>query len=288
MNIFFILLSLFLSSFQFLFSQTMKKTNTIEDFYMNVASKQKLILKNINYQVGSVIVDDSLPFVINEKNLELRFNKEADAEISGYTLVFKNLETFQLLGRLIGEDSLTWISSASENGDMIVFENCKNLLLRNIRFGFSSHSEKNAAVIRFINCENITIDNCYFVGNSNNTLLIENVNNGVFTKTTFSNTRCDLMVLNNLKNGRFEECVFKNSPKNIVISNDKEHINVDPIVFSKCSFAKLNPNHIFSLKLNNYETIKIEESEFIGYQEENVANEAKSVEGAKNKFKKSK
>lgn len=283
------------------FSQQMVKTKTIQEFFDNIESGKKLILDLNHYKLEDVLklaeydAETKSPKNIKGKRYDVVFTSWTSKDSAGNKIItdaefyieFNWLENFQIVGRKT-EENITKLTSSSVHNTIFTFKKCKNILLRNVRIGhWPEKGFCDGDVIKFEDCENVELDNCELFGSGLVGLTCEKVKDLKVRQTTIEDCTDDIMTLNNAVDVVFNECIFQNTPGALQIFNSDEFKNVDPITFNGCIFSNLG-DKVFSLDITKYETIKVLNSTFYGYEESTLTDNKSFIELDKNKFKKAK
>ena len=153
-----------------------------------------------------------LPKNLNGKNLQVYFNinltnSETDNSIINAMkttpLIFKNFigGTIQLIGNI--NENLLLTNNENVNFDInyplnlcscIQFENCSNINLEKLKFGWNSitNSNNNSIILSFVNCKRVYISQCVYINlylneNSNNNPFIYVDNSNIFIQNSYFN-----------------------------------------------------------------------------------------------------
>lgn len=284
-----------------LFAQQMVRVKTLPEFFENIRSGKKLILDLKDYKLENFIKtieydpETKGPKEMKGRRYEVIFTGFTLADSAG-TKIIKDaefyieitwIEDFQIVGRKT-DDGITKLTSSSLHNTIFVFKKSKNVVLRNLRIGH--HPEPgycDGDVIAFEACENIEIDNCELFGSGVRGFVADNVKNLTFSETLIEDCSEAVMDLNNAVDVKINNCIFQNTKGSIEIFNSDDFKNIDPIEFNDCSFSNLGKN-VFVLDITKYETIKVNDCIFYGYEEETLAEDPSFIQLGKNKFKKAK
>lgn len=193
------------------------------NFIKLIGSNKRLLLN-----VEKIFDIAGLSNIYNNKNIEFREVHD------GKELIIKNVENLEIIGNNL--NYLNEIITLPEYGFVLVFENCKKILIKNMKLGHGPTSGHcTGGVLKFVNCEDIKIENAILYGSGTtgidasntkklycnkinintctyNIMNIESCLVVFFSNSTFSkNKQFDLINIGSTKNCTFDNCIFEDN-----------------------------------------------------------------------------
>lgn len=194
-----------------------KTVNNAKEFIKAIAPNTTIQLKGATIYLSELSSDNSGDYY--------RFNKEYD----GYELVIQNVDNFKIQG--LGETPVKIITKPVY-GDVLVFENCNNIILENIDAGHGPEKGGcTGGVLNFINSNEISINNSIMFGSGMEGITAFKVtglecNNSIIRGCTYS-----IMTLTDCRNFEFSNCEFSDNQEfdliNIFKSQNIKFLNCD-------------------------------------------------------------
>jgi hypothetical protein len=206
---------------------------------VSYAQNQKTILVETPDQfVDAIGSNRTIQLKTNEISLkDVSFGKSGsnyrfDKEYDGHELVIFGVKNLNIIG--LGSTQVK-ITTEPQYGDVIVFENCEQIMIENINAGHGPEKgECTGGVLNFSKCKNITINKSILYGSGMEGITAEGVRNLTCNNTKITGCTYSIMTLNNSSGFLFNSCEFTENQEFDLVNIS----NCDGINFTACSFSE--------------------------------------------------
>lgn len=139
------------------------------------------------------------------------------------TLVIVNINNLTINGESV---ETTHIQSASAHTDVLGFDNCSNITIRNIKAGHKTRDYCEGDVVVLIKCENVLIENCDLYGCGYNGISIWRTNDVTVNNTEIRDCSGCISAIRHSKNVVFNECYMHNCREKFY-EDDNENVQLN-------------------------------------------------------------
>lgn len=197
--------------------------------------------KSLLQEIGSnkhIVLEEGFYNLSNEIECEINNSSYSWDEVyDGYQISIEGVENLIIEGA--GSDK-TEIVIEDAYADVLVFNNCRNIVIRNIKAGHQI--EKGfcqGGVLEFQNTKNVWVDKSILYGCGMEGITTVNVNNLVCTDSTIEDCTYSIVNLSKTEDTYFENCILWNC------------VEFSMFFISDCKNIEFNNNFIASNYTNN-------------------------------------
>jgi len=229
-----------------LFSQKTIKVDNAKQFVEAIGNDRVIQLQ------GSTIYLSELTSETSGQNY--RFNEEFD----GYELCIFGASNLKIVG--LGNKPVKIITQPLY-GDVIFFENCKNITIENVDAGHGPEKGNcSGGVFNFSDCSNINIVNSIMYGSGIEGITGIRVDGLKCTNSVIRGCTYSILSIQECKNFIFTDCEFSDNKEFDLINID----NCSSIKFNKCTIAN---NSTGKEDYSSYALLNIKNSSQVVFQD---------------------
>ncbi len=193
-------------------------------------------------------------------------NYRFDQEYDGHELVIFDVSNLKIIG--LGLKPVKIITKPVY-GDVLVFNNCSDILLENIDAGHGPEKGGcTGGVLNFSDSKNISIKNSVLFGSGMEGITAEKIKNLNCDNTIIRGCTYSIMTLNNCGEIKFNNCEFSDNGEFDLI-NFSDCINV---TFSKCNISNNQTGYSEEYDFYDYSIFNINQSMGVKLEECNITN----------------
>jgi len=165
------------------------------------------IIQEINS--NNIIKIDKGSYCIENTNI-VNNNIKFRAVYDGYELVVQDVDNLTIEG---DENNLTEFLSKFSYANVITFNNCHNIILKNITFGHTLENKGycTGGVLKFNSCNNIKIYGCTCFGCGTEGFILDNCSDFLIENTDIKECTYGIMSISDSQDMMFRSCKFYNN-----------------------------------------------------------------------------
>ena len=202
----------------------------VDDFVKAIGSNRTILIEN-NFTLST---EPAQKKPNNFGNKHVQWEQVFD----GWELHIKNVQGLRIMGTN-GTEAPTQIVTNPRYAHVLIFENCKNITIENLRMGHTPEGECIGGVMQFTNCSNINMEQASLFGCGTEGLCLEGVKNFKATLTTIENCTNGIMTLRRVSDISFDKCSFFENAGGLYIIDCKD------VNFNNCYIARNNGTTLF-------------------------------------------
>ena len=245
---------IFFSIYSFTQTSTVIKVNNALEFVEAIGSNRTIQLEGNTIYLSDISS--------NKSGSNYRFDEEYD----GHELVIFDVSNLKIIG--LGLKPVKIITKPVY-GDVLVFNNCSDILLENIDAGHGPEKGGcTGGVLNFYDSKNINIKNSVLFGSGMEGITAEKVKNLNCDKTIIKGCTYSVMTLINCGEIKFNDCEFSDN-KEFDLINLSDCINV---TFSKCNISNNQTGYSEEYDFYDYSIFNINQSMGIKLEECNITD----------------